>query len=126
MPRQERKPGSGCGRRSRISSHNAAVAGPIGHGGVPVIAAGSQMRGDPLALEKDLDDTRRQPDLDLAASEAVGHAVEVRLDLNVVIDANPTQPPFSEGIGLARQPLEMRPVEFLVVPSHGKSRRSGP
>ena len=29
MPRQERKPCSGCGRRSRISSHSAAVAGPI-------------------------------------------------------------------------------------------------
>jgi hypothetical protein len=26
----------------------------IGHGGVPVIAAGAQMRGDPLAFEKDL------------------------------------------------------------------------
>ena len=50
------------------------------------------MRGDPLALEKDLDDTRRQPDFDFAASEAVGHAVEVRLDLDVVIDANATQP----------------------------------
>jgi hypothetical protein len=38
----------------------------IGDGGVPMIAAGAQMRGDPLALEKDLDGARRQPDLDLA------------------------------------------------------------
>src|SRR5438552_1152738 len=29
MPRQARKPCSGWGRRSRISSHSAAVAGPI-------------------------------------------------------------------------------------------------
>src|SRR5207248_7697185 len=29
MPRQARKPCSGCGRRSRISSQSAAVAGPI-------------------------------------------------------------------------------------------------
>ena len=29
MPRQARKPCSGCGRASRISSHSAAVAGPI-------------------------------------------------------------------------------------------------
>ena len=35
---------------------------------------------DPLALEKDLDGARRQPNLDLAAGEAVGDAVEVRLD----------------------------------------------
>jgi hypothetical protein len=61
----------------------------IGDRGVPVIAAGAQVRGDPLALEKDLDGARRQPHLDLTAGEAVGHAVEVRLDLDVVIDADP-------------------------------------
>ena len=32
------------------------------------------MRGDPLAFYKDLDSARRQPDLDLAAGEAVGDA----------------------------------------------------
>ena len=76
----------------------APVAGRhvLGDGGVSVIAAGSQMRGDPLALEKDLDGARRQPDLDLAAGEAVGHAIEVRLDLDVVIDADAAQPPFGK------------------------------
>ena len=71
------------------------------------------MRGDPLALQEDLDGARRQPHLDLAAGEAVGHAVEVRLDLDVVIDADAAQPPFGEDIGLAGQRLEVRPVEFL-------------
>ena len=71
------------------------------------------MRGDPLALEKDLDGARRQPDLDLAAGEAVGDAIEVRLDLDVVIDADAAQPPFGKDIGLAGQRLEMRPIEFL-------------
>jgi hypothetical protein len=37
----------------------------------------------------------------------------VSLDLDVVIDADPAQPPFGKGIGLAGQVLEMRPVEFL-------------
>ena len=78
-----------------------------------MIAAGAQMRGDPLALEKDLDGARRQPHLDLAAGEAVGHAVEMSLDLDVVIDADPAQAPFGKGIGLARQRLEVGPVEFL-------------
>src|SRR5205085_10303136 len=64
------------------------------------------MRGDPLALEKDLDGLRRQPYLNLAAGEAVRHAVEVRLDLDVVIDADPAQPPFGKGIGLAGQRLQ--------------------
>src|SRR5215210_1430714 len=147
MPRQERKPCSGCGRRSRISSQSAAVAGPdctsfaanaldgpvgiapvarrhvIGDGGVAVIAAGAQMRRDPLALEKDLDGARRQPHLDLTAGEAVRDAVEMRLDLDVVIDADAPQAPFGKGIGLAWQCLQMRPVEFLE-PRDG-SRRGG-
>src|SRR5271170_2862788 len=42
----------------------------IGDGGVAAIAAGAQMCGDPLTLQKDLDGARRQPDLDLAAGEA--------------------------------------------------------
>src|SRR3954466_6029146 len=71
------------------------------------------MRGDPLALEKDLDGSRRQPYLNLAAGEAVRHAVEVRLDLDVVIDADPAQPPFGKGIGGNGQRLQMRPIEFL-------------
>src|SRR5207237_3509173 len=79
-------------------------------------------RGDPLALEKDLDGARRQPDLDLAAGEAVGDAIEVRLDLDVVIDADPAQPPFGKGIGLARQRLEMRPIEFLEQRTSGDAK----
>ena len=35
------------------------------------------------------------------------------LDLDVVIDADPAQPPFGNGIGLAGQRLQMRPIEFL-------------
>jgi len=78
MPRQARKPCSGCGRRSGIRSQKGsggwadrsggaanAFKGPIGvapvarrhvlgKGGVPVVAAASPMRGDPLTLEKDL------------------------------------------------------------------------
>ena len=83
----------------------------IGHGGVPVITAGAQMRGDPLAFQKDLDGARRQPDLDLATGEAVGNAVEVSLDLDVVIDADP--PPLGKRIGLVWQALEVWPIEFL-------------
>ena len=60
------------------------------------------MRGDPVALEKDLDGVRRQPHLDLATGEAVRDAVEVRLDLDVVVDADAAQPPFGIGVGLAR------------------------
>ena len=47
------------------------------------------MRGDALAFEEDLDGARRQPHLDLAAGKAVRHAIEMRFDLDVVIDAPP-------------------------------------
>jgi hypothetical protein len=40
-----------------------------------VIAAGASVRGDPLALEKDLDGSRRQSRLDLGAREAIRNAV---------------------------------------------------
>ena len=45
------------------------------------------MRGNALAPQENLDGPRRQPHLDFAAGEAVGHAVKVSLDLDVVIDA---------------------------------------
>jgi hypothetical protein len=85
----------------------------FGHGRVMVIAAGAQMDSDPLALEKDLDGARRQPDLDLAPGKAVGDAVKMRLDLDMVIDADPPQPPFGILIGFGWQRLEMRPLELL-------------
>ena len=137
MPRQARKPCSGWGRCSRISSHSAAVAGPIESGvaanaldgpvgvtpmarrhvlgdcRVLAVAAGAQMRGDPLALDEDLDGSAGEPHLDLVAREAVGHAVEMALDLDVVIDADPAHAPFGKHIGLDRQGLELRPVELF-------------
>jgi hypothetical protein len=85
----------------------------IGDGGVVVVAAGAHMRGDPLAFYKHLDSARRQPDLDLVAGEAVGDTVEMSLDHDVVIDANAAQPPFSKGVGLVGQLLEIRSIELL-------------
>ena len=75
----------------------------LGHGGVPMVAAGAQMSGDPLALQKDLDGARRQSHLHLAARKAVGHAVEMPFELDVVIDTNPADAPFGKTIGLRRQ-----------------------
>ena len=69
----------------------AAMAGRhvLGQCGVMVIAAGAQMRGNTLSIQEDLDGARRQPHLDFATGEAVGHAVKMGLDLDVVIDADP-------------------------------------
>ena len=58
------------------------------HPKAAVTASGDPaLKWDTLALENDLDGARRQPHLDFAAGEAIGDAVEMRLDLDVVIDA---------------------------------------
>ena len=47
----------------------------FGDGRVLVIAARPHMRGNPFALEEDLDGSRGQPRVDLGAGEAMGNAV---------------------------------------------------
>src|SRR5271169_2444660 len=137
MPRQARKPCSGCGRRSRISfaqrgsswadrsglASNAldrpvsvtpmARRHVLGHGGVPMVAAGTQMSSDPLALQKDLNSARRQPNLDFASGKAVRDAVEMALELDMVVDADPADPPLGKAIGLRRQRVEVGPIELF-------------
>jgi hypothetical protein len=68
-----------------------------------MVAAGTQMSGDPLALQKDLDGTRAQPHLDFAAGKAVGDAVKMTLELDMIIDTNPADAPFGKAVGLPRQ-----------------------
>src|SRR5438477_10331503 len=85
----------------------------LGHGGMPMVAAGTQMSSDPLTLEKDLDSARRQPHLDFAAGKAVRNAVEMALELDMVIDADPTNAPLGKAIGLRRYRVEVGPIELL-------------
>ena len=61
------------------------------------------MRGDPLALVEDLDGAAGDAHLDLAAREAVRDRVEVAVDLDVIVEADPAQPPFGIDVGLGRQ-----------------------
>src|SRR5215831_19631418 len=77
------------------------------------------MSGNALALEKDLDRARGQPHLDFAAGKAIRHAVEVTLELDMVVDADPTQTPLGKAIGLCRQGVEVRPIELFEQRSAG-------
>jgi hypothetical protein len=54
------------------------------------------VHGDPLALEEDLDRPRGQPRVDLGAGEAMGDAVIMGGNLDVIIDADATGTPFRE------------------------------
>src|SRR5438270_7318446 len=85
----------------------------LGYRGVPMLAARTQMSSDPLALQKDLNSARRQPHLDLAAGKAVGDAVEMAVELDMVIDADPANAPLGKAIGLSRQRVEIGPIELL-------------
>lgn len=83
------------------------------HGSVLVVAAHALMHGDPLALVENLDGAGGEAHLDLGADEAMGDAVVMRLDLDVIVDADPADPPLGEHIRALRQGLECRPVDLL-------------
>src|SRR5215471_17419418 len=85
----------------------------LGHGGVPMVTAGAQMSGDPLALEKDLDSPRGQLHLDFDAGEAIRDAVKVAFELDMVVDADPTQAPLGKAIGLCRRRGEVRAIQLF-------------
>src|SRR5262249_14471646 len=63
----------------------------LGDGRVLVVAARSYMSGDPLAPGEDLHGTCGEAHLDFGAREAVGHAVEVMIDVDVIVDADAAQ-----------------------------------
>ena len=56
------------------------------------------MDSDALALAENLDAANGQPRFDLRAGEAIGDAVVVRVDLDVIIDADAAQAPFAMGL----------------------------
>ena len=83
------------------------------HRRVLVVAAHALMCGDPLALVEYLDGARGEARLDLGANEAMRDAVVMRLDLDVIVDADPADPPFGEHVRALRQGLECRPIDLL-------------
>ena len=85
----------------------------LGDGRVLAVAAHALMRGDALALEEDFDRPRGDPCLDRLAGEAIGHGVEVVVDIDMVVDADPARPPFGEDIGLGGQRSQKGPVQLL-------------
>ena len=85
----------------------------LGNGRVLVVTAGAHMRGDPLAFEENLDGPHRQPRVDLGAGAAMGHAVIMGGDLDVIVDADAASPPFRELVRLGRQGPQRWPIDRL-------------
>src|ERR1700730_984633 len=68
------------------------------HGRVLVVAAHALMRGDPLTLVENLNGAGGEADLDFGADEAMRNAVVMRLDLDVIVDADPADPPLGKHV----------------------------
>ena len=72
-----------------------------------------QVGGDPAVLVEDLHGLGRDPNVDLAAAQRVGDAVERVLDLDVIVDVDPRLAPLGVLVALGRERLERRPVQVL-------------
>ena len=101
-----------------------AFDGPIGEvpvarrhvlwrGRVAMVAGTAQMGGDPLALAEHLDRALRQAHLKLVFGEAVGNAVVMIFDLDMIVEPGAPYPPFGIDVRLRGQRLERRPVQFF-------------
>ena len=77
------------------------------------VAAAAQMDGDAFAFVEDLDAAGGQARLDLRAGEAVGDRVIVGVDIDVIVDADPSHAPLAVFVGLVRKRLERRPIDLL-------------
>ncbi len=85
----------------------------LGRRRVLVIAAGAPVGGDPFALEKHLDGSHRHSRFDISADEAIGHAVIMVIDLDVIVDADAAFLPFRELVGLSRQGFQRRTIDLF-------------
>ena len=85
----------------------------LGNGGVLPVPAGPQVDGDALAFVEDLDAAGGQARVDLGAGEAVGDGVIVRVDVDVIVDADPATAPLAVFVRLARQRVQRRAVDLL-------------
>src|SRR5262249_22949581 len=80
----------------------AAMAGRhvVGKRRVLAVAASPHMHSDAFTLGEDLDRAGGETHFNLGAGEAMRHAVEVVLDIDVVVDADTTDSPLGEYVGL--------------------------
>ena len=135
MPRQDRKPCSGCGFVRMIASHSATVDGPI-FSAAASRRAGVQkayrrcalgmcsgivvcrrftpracVAGDARAAMEHLDGGLGGPHLDDLADQPGRHRVEVPLNFDVVIRRHAGAPPFGILIGLGWQRHQGGPID---------------
>ena len=82
-----------------------------GIGGVASLAHAPEMDGDAFALVKNLEHRRRQPHVDRGAQQRIGHAIEVPLDRDVVVDVHLGGLPLGKLVRGGRQRAEGGPID---------------
>ena len=93
----------------------AAMAGGhvLGHRAVAAAKRAAHMAGDPLAEVEDLDGGGGEAGLERPSGEVMGDAVEVPVDLDMVVEAGAAAPPLGILVGLGRQGQERGPLDLL-------------
>ena len=81
--------------------------------GKPAPAGEARMPGDAVPLEEDFDGQLGHPGLDARVDQLIRHAVEVVVDLDVVIDVHATRLPGRQLVPRARQRLQRGPIDLL-------------
>ena len=81
-------------------------------GRLPVVAP--PVRRQSLAAIEDLDRVRGVADLDLLADQLERHAIDVALDIDVVVDVDAAPLPVRQDVTRGRQGSERRAVDLLV------------
>lgn len=69
--------------------------------------------GDTVALGEDLHRPRRHPHFDSGALLSIGHGVKMIFGFDMIIDSDARTAPLRQDIGLRRQRLEQRCIQFL-------------
>ena len=87
-------------------------------------AAGeADVRGDPTPLEKHFDRRLREARLDALVDELIRHAVEVVIDLDVIIDVDAAGFPLRQLVARARQRAERGSIDLLEQHAPADARR---
>ena len=137
MPRQARKPCSGCGlavsrisdqpggggtdRRRLLQQPGGRPLGVapvrawhvLGRGRLSRAPRAPQVAGHPAATMEHLDGLLGDADLDHLARQAIGHGVEVPLHLDVVVEPGAAATPLGVGVGFGRQRQQGGPLQAL-------------
>ena len=84
----------------------------LGDGRMPAATGAAQMNGDALAFAEQLDGVGGDARVELLADQPMRHRVIMPVDVDVIIERDAADPPLGVFVGLGRQRLERRAVEF--------------